>query len=309
MAQYVLGRLLRGAVTVWLITLFIFLVLRLRGNPIEYITAPSMTPENRRRLEQIFGFDKPIHLQYLQFTRNILKGEFGPSIRWGYRDAFQVMMMRVPATAQLVGTSLLVSMAVGLALGILAATHRGGTIDRTVRVLAIVGQSMPAYSLGLVLILVFSVHLGWLPSAGGLNRVGLKGLIMPSVTIAWFLVSANARLARSAILNALGSDYVLLLRARGLPERVVIWKHALKNAALPVLNLFAVNFAYSVGGAVVTEAIFAWPGIGRMLVEAIFAQDFTVVQCIVFFTSILIVSTNFLVDVIHAWLDPRVRLE
>jgi peptide/nickel transport system permease protein len=309
MVRYALRRLLRGGITVWLITLLIFVLLRLGGNPIEYITAPSMTQGNRERLERIFGFDKPIPVQYVRFVGNMVKGEFGPSIRWGYRDASNVVMMRVPATVRLVGTSLVFSMVVGLALGILAATRAGTTADRVVRVLAIAGQSMPAYSLGLLLILVFSVHLKWLPSAGGVNRVGLKALIMPSITIAWFLVSANARLVRSALLDALDSDYVLLLRARGLPERIVVWKHALKNAALPVLNLFAVNFAYSVGGAVVTEAIFAWPGIGRLLVEAIFARDFTVVQAIVFFTSILIVLANVLVDLAHAWLDPRIRLE
>ena len=308
MTAYAIDRLWRGAVTVWLITLIVFLLLRLGGNPIQYIMAPSMTPENRERLERIFGFDKPIHVQYFQFVGNIVRGNFGPSIRWGYRDAFDVMMMRVPATVQLVGVSLVFSMALGLVLGIVAATRAGGKVDPAVRALAIAGQSMPAYSLGLLLILLFSVYLKWLPSAGGVNRVGLKGLIMPVLTIAWFLVSANTRLTRSALLTALDSDYILMLRARGLPERIIVWKHALRNAALPVISLFAVNFARLVGGAVVTEAIFAWPGVGRLLVEAICARDFTVVQAVVFFSAILIVSVNMLVDLAYGWLDPRVRL-
>ena len=308
MTAYAIDRLWRGAVTVWLITLIVFLLLRLGGNPIQYIMAPSMTPENRERLERIFGFDKPIHVQYFQFVGNIVRGNFGPSIRWGYREAFDVMMMRVPATVQLVGVSLVFSMALGLVLGIVAATRAGGKVDPAVRALAIAGQSMPAYSLGLLLILLFSVYLKWLPSAGGVNRVGLKGLIMPVLTIAWFLVSANTRLTRSALLTALDSDYILMLRARGLPERIIVWKHALRNAALPVISLFAVNFARLVGGAVVTEAIFAWPGVGRLLVEAICARDFTVVQAVVFFSAILIVSVNMLVDLAYGWLDPRVRL-
>ena len=198
MVGYAGRRVLRGTITVWLITLFIFALLRLGGNPIQYIMAPSMTPENRARLERIYGFDKPVHIQYIQFVGNIFKGNFGPSVRWGQRDAFDVMMMRVPATVQLVGTSLVVSMALGLILGIVAATRPGGKVDKVVRTLAIAGQSVPAYSLGLLLILVFSVYLRWLPSAGGLDRVGLKGLIMPSITIAWFLVSANTRLTKGS---------------------------------------------------------------------------------------------------------------
>ena len=308
MAQYAISRVLRGVVTVWLITLFIFVLLRLQGNPIQYMASVQMTPENRARLERIYGFDQPIHIQYFRFVSNILGGEFGPSVRWGQRDAFDIMITRVPATVQLVGTSLVFSMALGLVFGILSAIRPGGKADRVIRVLAIAGQSMPAYSLGLLLILLFSVYFRWLPSAGGLDRVGLKGLIMPVITIAWFLVAANTRLTRSALLTALDSDYVLTLRARGLPQRIVIWKHALRNAALPVISLFAVNFAYLIGGAVVTEAVFAWPGVGRLLVEAIFARDFSIVQAVVFFSAILIVSTNVLVDLAYAWLDPRVRL-
>lgn len=308
MRRYVLFRMFRGLVTVWLITLIIFVLLRLGGNPIQYLTSVQMNQENRERLERIYGFDKPIYIQYLQFVASITRGEFGPSVRWGQRDAFEVMIMRVPATVQLVGTSLVFSMALGLVFGIISATRRGGKLDRAIRFLAITGQSVPAYSLGLLLILVFSVYLKWLPSAGGLDRLGLKGLFMPVITIAWFLVAANTRLTRSALLTALDSDYVLMLRARGLPERLVVWKHALKNAAPPVLSLFAVNFAYLIGGVVVTEAIFGWPGIGRLLVEAIFAHDFTIVQAIVFFSALLIVLTNVLVDIAYAWIDPRVRL-
>ena len=308
MGRYAIRKVSRGAVTIWLVTLIVFLLLRLGGNPIQYITAPSMTPENRERLERIYGFDKPVHIQYFRFVGSILTGDFGPSMKWGQRDAFDVVMMRVPATLQLVGASLLFSMVFGLAFGVAAANNPGGKTDRVVRFLAITGQSVPAYSLGLMLILLFSVHLRWLPSAGGLDRLGPKGLILPVLTVGWFFVSANARLTRSALLDALSSDFILSLRAKGLPHRAILWKHALRNAALPVISLFAINFAYLIGGAVVTEAIFAWPGIGRLLVEAIFARDFTVVQAVVFFSAILIVIMNILVDLGYAWLDPRVKL-
>jgi peptide/nickel transport system permease protein len=192
---------------------------------------------------------------------------------------------------------------------VVSATRPNSIADRIVKVLAITGQSMPAFWLGLLLILLFTIYLGWLPSAGGPDRVGLKGLIMPAVSLGWFQVAANARLVRSSMLDALESDYIKAVQAKGMPRRTVIWKHALKNASLPVITLFAVNFALLLGGAVVTEAIFAWPGIGRLLVDSIFARDYTVVQAVVFFSAAIIVVVNIVVDLCYAWLDPRVTLE
>ena len=200
-------------------------------------------------------------------------------------------------------------MTLGLALGVISATRPGSLVDRGAKVLAITGQSMPAFWLGLLFILLFSVCLEWLPSAGGPERVGLKGLMMPAVSLGWFLVAANTRLVRSSMLDALDSDYIKMVRAKGLPRRAVIWQHALKNAALPIITLFAVHFALLLGGAVVTETIFAWPGIGRLLVESVFARDYTVVQTVVFFSATIIVILNIVVDLCYAWLDPRVRLE
>jgi peptide/nickel transport system permease protein len=190
-----------------------------------------------------------------------------------------------------------------------SATRPESIVDRAVKVLAITGQSMPAFWLGLLFILLFTVYLGWLPSAGGPERVGLQGLIMPAVSLGWFLVAANTRLVRSSMLDALDSDYIKMVRAKGLRRRAVIWKHALKNAALPIITLFAVNFALLLGGAVVTESIFAWPGVGRLLVESVFARDYTVIQTVVFFSASIIVILNIVVDLCYAWLDPRVRLE
>jgi ABC-type dipeptide/oligopeptide/nickel transport system permease component len=200
-------------------------------------------------------------------------------------------------------------MVLGLVFGVVSATRPNSVADRIVKVLAITGQSMPAFWLGLLLILLFTIYLGWLPSAGGPDRVGLKGLIMPAVSLGWFQVAANARLVRSSMLDALESDYIKSVQAKGMPRRTVIWKHALKNASLPVITLFAVNFALLLGGAVVTEAIFAWPGIGRLLVDSIFARDYTVVQTVVFFSATIIVVVNIVVDLCYAWLDPRVTLE
>jgi peptide/nickel transport system permease protein len=167
---------------------------------------------------------------------------------------------------------------------------------------------MPVFWVGLLLILVFTVYLEWLPSAGGVDRLGLLGLIMPAISLGWLLVASHMRMVRSSVLDVLDADYIKMAHVKGLPWRLVLWKHALKNAAIPVFTLFAVNFAHLVSGAVVTETIFAWPGIGRLLVESILARDYAVVQTVVFFAAMVIVVVNILVDLLYAWLDPRIRV-
>jgi len=309
MKRYVFKRLRRGLITLWLTTLVVFMLLRLTGNPVDFLATPGMSQADIESIKEAYGFTRPIYVQYLIFMKSVCTGDFGKSMRWAQRDVLEMYMSRLPATVLLVGTALTFSMVLGLAFGIVSATRPESLVDRVVKVLAITGQSMPAFWLGLLFILLFTVYLGWLPSAGGPERVGLKGLIMPAVSLGWFLVAANTRLVRSSMLDALDSDYIKMIRAKGMPNRVVIWKHALKNAALPIITLFAVNFALLLGGAVVTESIFAWPGIGRLLVESIFARDYTVIQTVVFFSATIIVIINTVVDLCYAWLDPRVRLE
>jgi len=309
MKRYVFKRLRRGLITLWLTTLVVFMLLRLTGNPVDFLATPGMSQADIESIKEAYGFTRPIYVQYLIFMKSVCTGDFGKSMRWAQRDVLEMYMSRLPATVLLVGTALTFSMVLGLAFGIVSATRPESLVDRVVKVLAITGQSMPAFWLGLLFILLFTVYLGWLPSAGGPERVGLKGLIMPAVSLGWFLVAANTRLVRSSMLDALDSDYIKMIRAKGMPNRVVIWKHALKNAALPIITLFAVNFALLLGGAVVTESIFAWPGIGRLLVESIFARDYTVIQTVVFFSATIIVIINTIVDLCYAWLDPRIRLE
>lgn len=295
--------------TLWLVTLAVFMLLRITGNPIDYLTLPEFTQADRERMKQVYGFDKPIYVQYLLFLKSIFTGDFGQSFRWAPQDAFDVYMSRLPATMQLVGAALVFSMVLGVAFGVTSATRPDSVFDHVVKVLAIIGQSMPAFWLGLLFILVFAIYLGWLPSAGGPDRVGFKGLIMPAVSLGWFQVAANARLVRSTMLDVLHSDYIKMVRSKGIPHRLVIWKHALKNVALPVITMFALNFALLLSGALVTEAIFVWPGVGRLLVDSVFARDFTVIQTVVFFSAAIIVCVNILVDLCYVWLDPRVRLE
>jgi peptide/nickel transport system permease protein len=308
MGRYAIQRLGYGIVTIWLVTLCVFGILHVSGDPIKYMLPPEASFSDIERMRRIHGLDKPLWQQYLLFNKSIVTGEFGISLRWDQRPAFEVFMSRLPATLQLTAAAVVFSVLLGVPIGVLAATRPDSLVDRLGRTIAVIGQSMPVFWVGLLLILLFTVTLGWLPSAGGIDRLGLKGLIMPAISLGFYLVAAHVRIVRSTMLDALNAPYITMVQAKGMPKRVVLWKHALKNAAIPVFTLFAVNFAQLISGAVITESIFAWPGIGRLLVESIFARDYAVVQTVVFFASAIIVVLNLVVDLTYAWLDPRIRL-
>ena len=308
MRGYTIRRLIRGIVTVWMVALIVFLMLRITGDPMTFLANPAISVADKERMRQAYGLDKPIYHQYVVFHKGIFTGDFGPSLRYLGFSAFHMFKTRLVPTVQLVGSALVFAMILGVVFGVISATRPDSIFDRVSKVLAITGQSMPAFWLGLLFILLFTLWLGWLPSAGGLDRLGLKGIIMPATSLGWFLVAANTRLTRSAMISVLDSESIRMLRAKGLPHTMVIWKHALKNASLPVVTLLGVNFTYLVSGALVTEAIFAWPGIGRLLVEAIYARDYNVVQTVVFFAATIVVGINILVDLAYGWLDPRIRL-
>lgn len=308
MGRYIAQRLLQGVITVWLVTLGIFCLFRLSGDPVSYLLPPDATKEDRARLIAIYGFDAPLWKQYLVFNKNLLSGRFGPSLRWDSRDGLEVFLSRLPATLQLTSAAMSFSIVLGVALGAMSATRPGSLFDRVGKIVAIIGQSMPVFWVGILLILLFTVALGWLPSAGGMDRLGFKGLILPAVTLGWLFVAAHMRIVRSSMLDVLDSDAIKMVRAKGMPRRIVVWKHAMKNAAIPVFTLFTVNFTQLISGAVVTETIFAWPGVGRLLVDSIFVRDYAVAQAVVFFAAAFIVVTNIVVDITYAWLDPRVRI-
>lgn len=308
MGRYIVKRVGQGLVTMWLVTLGVFGLLRLTGDPLSFLLPPDATKEDREHMIAAYGLNKPLWQQYVVFNKNILAGRFGESLRWNSRDALEVFLSRLPATLQLTCTAMVFSLIVGVVLGTVSATRPDTPFDRIGKVLAILGQSMPVFWVGILLILLFTVYLGWLPSAGGIDRLGLKGLILPAVTLGWLFVAAHMRIVRSSMLDALDADYIKMVQAKGMPRRIVIWKHALKNASIPIFTLFAVNFAQLISGAVVTETIFAWPGVGRLLIDSIFVRDYTVVQAVVFFSAAFIVVINILVDVTYAWLDPRIRI-
>ncbi len=309
MGRYTIKRLFEGIISLWLITLVVFFLLRLGGgNPIEYMLPPEATQADIEKLTKAYGFDKPLFQQYLLFNRKLLRGDMGNALAWDKRPTVQVVWDRVPATLQLTSAAMIFAVVLGVGIGAIAASRPDSLFDRVGKVVAITGQSMPVFWVGLLLILLFSVYLGWLPSAGGIDRLGWKGIIMPGLSLGFFLVASHMRIVRSTMLEVLESDYIKLVRAKGLPARMVIWKHAFKNASIPVFTLFFVNFAALVSGAVVTESIFAWPGIGRLLVDSLIQRDYPTTQTVIFFAAAFIVFINIMVDVMYAWLDPRIRI-
>ncbi len=309
MGRYIIIRLIEGIITLWLVTLAVFFILRLGGsNPIEYMLPPEASQRDIDKLTAAYGFDKPLWEQYWIFNKKLFQGDLGDAIRQDGRPTIDVVMDRLPATLQLTSAAMIFSVILGVAIGAASAARPDSLYDRVGKVLAITGQSMPIFWVGLLLILLFSVTLGWLPSAGGIDRLGLKGLILPAVSLSFFLIASHMRIVRSTMLEVLESDYIKMVRAKGLPPRMVIWKHAFKNASIPVFTLFFVNFAALIGGAVVTEIIFAWPGIGQLLVSSLIERDYPVTQAVIFFAASFIVVVNILVDVTYAWLDPRIRV-
>lgn len=309
MGRYIIRRLLEGLITLWLITLAVFFILRLGGgNPVAYMLPPEATQADIDKLTKAYGFDKPLLHQYWIFNAKLLRGDLGDALAWDKRPTVNVVWDRVPATVQLAIAAMGFAVILGIAIGAMCASRPDSLFDRIGRVVAITGQSMPVFWVGLLLILLFSVSLGWLPSAGGIDRLGWKGIIMPALSLGFFLVASHMRIVRSTMLEVLESDYIKMVRAKGLPARLVIWKHAFKNASIPVLTLFFVNFAALISGAVVTESIFAWPGIGRLLVDSLILRDYPTTQTVIFFAATCVVLINILVDIIYAWLDPRIRV-
>ena len=241
----------------------------------------------------------------VQPRRGVFRGDFGGSLRYREQAALQVVLERFPQSLTLMAAALLYASLLSLGLGIVCALHRGGLVDHTVRAAAVVGQSIPSFWLGLVLILVFSVWLGWLPAmgSGSWNHV-----ILPAVTLGSLSLARNTRLVRSSMLDVLEEDYVRTARAKGLSERLVIAKHAIKNTAIPLITLWGLDVGVLFGGAVITETIFAWPGTGRLIIDSVAQRDFPVVQAAVFFIALVFALVNLLVDITYRWLDPRIRL-
>lgn len=303
--QFILQRAIRAVLTLWLVVTAVFVILRLSGDPIAALLGPDARPEQIAALQRDLGFDAPIPVQYGKYIVNLLRGDFGNSIQQR-RPALSLVLERFPATAQLAVVAFVIAAVVGLSLGIFAALTRGSFGDRLALTVTSVFQSAPAFFLGILLILFFSVRLGWLPSSG---RGMLKQLILPAVTLSALTMASLARLSRSSLLDVLRNDFIRTARAKGLPERSVIFGHALRNAALPLVTVMGLELGGVLTGAVITETVFAWPGVGRLAVDSVRARDYPVVQASVLFIATIFVLINFFVDSSYAFIDPRVRGE
>jgi peptide/nickel transport system permease protein len=303
MSGFLIRRLLQGVISIVGASVVIFIISRLSGDPI-LILLPNDAPASLIEQTRVnLGLDKPLWMQYLIFAGQALTGDFGTSYRW-QMPAITLVLDRLPATIQLAVVALAFSVLLAVPVGVLSAVHRGSWLDTLGKGFAMLGQAMPGFWVGLLLILVFSIRLGWLPAFG---HGSPAHVIMPAIALGWYPVAAQTRIIRSAMLDVLDSDYIRMGRAVGAPDRALVWKYAFRNAAIPLVTMLGVYFAAMLGGSFVVEVIFAWPGVGRTVVEAVFARDFPVVQAGVLLTSILFVISNILVDLSYGLIDPRIR--
>jgi peptide/nickel transport system permease protein len=285
-------------------SLIVFAMARLSGNALDVMLPMEATQEDYDRLAKYWGLDKPLHVQYGVFITRAIQGDFGMSWKWPGRSAMGLVMERLPATLQLAGFALIVSALIALPIGVLSAVKKDTGWDTAGKIIALLGQSLPGFWLGIVLMWIFAVHLGWFPTSG---RGGLQYMVLPAIALGWFQVAAIMRLVRSSMLEVLDSEFVKLTRIKGLAEWKVVWKHCLRNAAIAPLTFFAIIAGVLLTGSVVTETVFAWPGTGMLAIDAVRARDYQVVQAVVILFSVIFILTNLLVDILYAYLDPRIR--
>jgi peptide/nickel transport system permease protein len=303
MARYFAIRIGRAMITIALVVTFAFVVLRLSGDPALIIMGPEAPPEVIAAFRKAWGLDDPIWMQYFDYFGAIAKGELGRSMRDG-RPAIALVLERVPATLALTIPALLLKLAIGIPAGIFAALHRGSLIDRAVMIGAVAGFTVPSFVLGLVLVLIFAVQLGWLPSGG---QETWRHAILPIVTLGIGGAAVLARFTRSAMLEVLGQPYIRTASAKGVSWRAVVLSHALPNAAIPTVTIIGFMVGTLIAGAVVVESVFSWPGVGRLLVVAVANRDLAVVQCILLLVAATMVTSNLIVDFLYGFLDPRLR--
>ena len=304
MQRYISRRLIQMIIALFLMSVIVFLLGRLTGDPVSMLLSQYSTEEDRVRITEQLGLTKPILEQYGIFVFNALKGDLGKSVAGDNRPALALILERFPASLKLALVALIISILIGIPLGVLSAVKRGSFLDASARLLALLGQSLPAFWLGIVLMYFFSVKLRLLPTSG---YGGIQHFILPAATMGLFTVAAVTRLTRSSMLEVLDSEYIKLARIKGVSEAIVIWKHALRNSLMPVITFMGTFFATMITGAVVIETVFSWPGIGRLAYESISNRDFPVMQAVILFMTTLYILANLIVDILYAWVDPRIR--
>jgi ABC-type dipeptide/oligopeptide/nickel transport system permease component len=302
--SYILRRLAQTFIVLVGVSALSFGTLFLSGDPTMLMASESWNQEQITTFRHQMGFDRPWYVQYADFLSKAVRGDFGVSLRQ-QQPTISLIADRLPATLQLAGAAMAIALCIGIPLGVAAASKRGSLWDNLLMLTGLLGQSLPVFWLGLLLIMVFAVTLGWLPVAG---TGGPQHLVLPAITLGLFSTAYIARMTRSSMLEVLGGDYVRTARAKGLAARRVVMSHAFRNALIPLVTIVGLQFGALLGGAVITESIFAWPGVGRLTIQAIQAKDLPLVQACVLFLAIIFVLANLVVDVLYAYLDPRVRL-
>ncbi len=303
MVNYIIKRLFFSIFVLFGVATIVFFLVRMTGDPVAIMLSPDATQEQIEQLRASLGLDKPLLEQYLIYISDLLHLDFGRSLRYA-DSAFSLIMERLPKTLILAGSAMLISLFVSIPAGIIAALKKGSVFDQGIMALSMVGQSMPVFWVGILLILFFAVDLRWLPT-GGYGTI--RHLVMPAVALAFGLVPLVTRLLRSSLIEVLDTDYIRTARAKGFCSKAVIIRHALKNSLLPVITVVGLQMGALLGGSVVTESVFAWPGVGQMLVQAITNRDFPLVQAIIIMLSAAFVFINLAVDIIYVFVDPRIQ--
>ncbi len=305
MQRYILTRVAQAIMTLLILSLAVFLSVHLTGNTADYLLGPETTEADYEQLKKNFGLDRPLIVQYADFLTDIARLDFGTSFLKG-RPARDILMARLPATLQLAGAAFALSVIVGVPLGILSAVKRDGFLDNFGKLFAIMGIATPNFWIAIMLIMFFGAILGWLPTFG---RGGIEHFVLPAFVLGWSAMAGMVRLGRSSMLEVLDSEYVKFARVKGLNERLVVWKHALKNAVIPLLTFSGLTLAGLLNGSVAVEVVFAWPGIGQLMLQGIQTRDFAVVQATVLAAGFFYIVTALLVDILYAYVNPRIRYD
>ncbi len=303
MSTYIPRRAWQALLVIIGVSAVSFFLIQMTGDPAALMLPMDASAADVAQFRESMGFNDPLYIQYGRFLGQVLQGNFGDSIRHN-QPALEMVFERLPATAELTAVALLLSVLVAVPLGVITATRQHTLADGLGSVAGLLGQSMPTFWLGIMLIMVFSVQLEALPPSG---RGGLEHLLLPAITLGTYSMATTMRLLRSKMLEVLGQDYIRTAQAKGLPERVVIYRHALRNAMLPVITVIGLQVGAMLGGAVVTETIFAWPGIGRLAIQAINNRDIPLVQAVVFVAAATIVTVNLATDLLYGYYDPQIR--
>lgn len=300
---YLTRRVGSMVVVLILLSLIVFIIIRIKGDPVMHLVPATATMEEIAQLRRAYGFDRPLLTQYWDFLRELIRGDFGHSFR--YRaDAMPLVVERIPVTAQLAALAILIAVSIALPLGVLSAIKRNSPTDFVATTASVLGRAMPDYWVGIMLMLVFAVSLRWVPVSG---YGTLAHMVLPAVTLGGSLATTLTRLVRSSMLEVMGQEYIMTARSKGLSERRVMYKHALRNALIPVITVFGLQMAWLLGGATIIEEVFALPGMGRLIIQAVKTRDMAVVQAGVFVFAVAVMSINFAVDVLYTLINPQIR--